>query len=91
MQNITYANPKLSSICGKIKLVNMFASFQISLVDRAVDGPSLNVNLANVNRKTEINLTDSSFLKNFIINNEDANWYSENIENNYKMDENGWI
>ena len=91
IQNITYTNPKLSSICGKSKPANMFASFQISLVDRAVDGPSLNVNLANVNRKTEINLTDSSFLKNFIINDEDANWYTENIENNYKMDENGWI
>ena len=91
IQNITYTNPKLSSICGKSKPVNMFASFQISLVNTAVDDPSLNVNLANVNRKTEINLTDSSFLKNFIINNEDANWYTENIENNYKMDENGWI
>lgn len=91
IQNVTYTNPKLSSICGKSKPVNMFASFQISLVNRAVDGPSLDINLANVNRKTEINLTDSSFLKNFIINNEDANWYSENIENNYKMDENGWI
>ena len=91
VQNITYTNPKLSSICGKTKPVNMFASFKIFLISTAAIGLPLSINLANVNRKTEINLTDSSFLKNFIVNDEDANWYSENIENNYKMDENGWI
>ena len=49
------------------------------------------IKLANVNRTTEINLTDSALLKYFVNPDITKNWYEENIKFNIKMDENGWI
>lgn len=80
-------NIKLSDQYGSKKVCDIYASF-VSNIPGIGDTP---IKLANVNRTTEINLTDSALLKYFVNPDTTKNWYEENIKFNIKMDENGWI
>ena len=80
-------NIKLSDQYGSKKVCDIYASF-VSNIPGIGDFP---IKLANVNRTTEINLTDSALLKYFVNPDITKNWYEENIKFNIKMDENGWI
>ena len=50
------------------------------------------IKLANVNRTTEINLTDSGLLHMFMSNNNSTDaWFDAMYMNHIKIDDNGWI
>ena len=80
-----YGKDMVDDVYLELKLRNLFTNF-----------PYPSIKLANVNRTTEINLTDSGLLNMFISNYESGGrqtdlWFNTMYMNHIKVDDNGWI
>ena len=80
-----YGKDMVDDVYLELKLRNVYTNF-----------PYPSIKLANVNRTTEINLTDSGLLHMFISNYENTGrltlpWFETMYMNHIKIDDNGWI
>ena len=92
-----YISGKLISISKAIEEAygkNMVDDVYLELIllNEYIGYQSPAIKLANVNRTTEINLTDSGLLHMFISNNNSTDaWFDTMYMNHIKIDDNGWI
>ena len=95
-----YANGVVFSINDAVEKAygkNMVDDVYLELVTRSgfTSYKNVAIKLANVNRTTEINLTDSGllhiFVQNYAGSGELGSWFNNMYMNHIKIDDNGWI